>query len=101
MEMDRSRNRRNIRNSGSDSESQTATKPNKWFLLVGISFGLLCMVQASLNICLRLYFSSDDDVDRCNNVTSERDELQKNLSTCKQMLSNVKEGELKEANSRK
>ncbi|KAK7925839.1 hypothetical protein WMY93_008149 [Mugilogobius chulae] len=73
METHRSRNKGNIRNSGSDSDSQTATKPNKWFLLVGISFGLLCMVQASLNIYLRLY----NDVDRCNNVTTERDELQK------------------------
>ncbi|KAK7925841.1 hypothetical protein WMY93_008151 [Mugilogobius chulae] len=75
-------------------------EPNdKLFLLVGISFGLLCMVQASLNICLRLYLSSDNDIDRCDNLMSERDELQKNLSTYKQMLSSVKEGELKEANS--
>ncbi|XP_055008161.1 CD209 antigen-like protein D isoform X2 [Boleophthalmus pectinirostris] len=83
MEEHRVHVKRNRRNSGSVSDSQTATEPGKWILLVCISFGLLCIIQASLNVYLRLYI----DMSPCDNVTAERDTLEKLLQTSRQDLS--------------
>ncbi|XP_055007522.1 CD209 antigen-like protein D [Boleophthalmus pectinirostris] len=77
MEEHRVHARRNRRNSGSVSDSQTATEPGKWILLVCISFGLLCIIQASLNVYLHLYLPPDIDMSPCDNVTAERDTLEK------------------------
>ncbi|KAK7925832.1 hypothetical protein WMY93_008142 [Mugilogobius chulae] len=61
----KSRNTRYTKNSG------RVTEPGKWFLLVGISFGLLCMVQASLNIYLRLFvLHPHTDLFSCNDRKS-------------------------------
>ncbi|KAJ0059066.1 hypothetical protein NL108_007438 [Boleophthalmus pectinirostris] len=91
MEEHRVHARRNRRNSGSVSDSQTATKPGKWILLVCISFGLLCIIQASLNVYLRLYLPPDIDMSPCDNVTAERDTLEKLLQTTRQDLSKQKD----------
>ncbi|XP_055007517.1 CD209 antigen-like protein 2 isoform X2 [Boleophthalmus pectinirostris] len=91
MEEHRVHARRNRRNSGSVSDSQTATKPGKWILLVCISFGLLCIIQASLNVYLRLYLPPDIDMSPCDNVTAERDTLEKLLETRTQELAEERE----------
>ncbi|XP_055007519.1 CD209 antigen-like protein 2 isoform X2 [Boleophthalmus pectinirostris] len=91
MEERRVHDRRNRRNSGSVSDSQTATKPGKWILLVCISFGLLCIIQASLNVYLRLYLPPDIDMSPCDNVTAERDTLEKLLETRTQELAEERE----------
>ncbi|XP_055007351.1 CD209 antigen-like protein 2 [Boleophthalmus pectinirostris] len=87
MEEHRVHVKRNRRNSGSVSDSQTATEPGKWILLVCISFGLLCIIQASLNVYLHLYLPPDIDMSPCDNVTAERDTLEKFLQTSRQDLS--------------
>ncbi|XP_055007520.1 CD209 antigen-like protein C isoform X1 [Boleophthalmus pectinirostris] len=88
MEEHRVHARRNRRNSGSVSGSQTATKPGKWILLVCISFGLLCIIQASLNVYLRLFLQ-----DRRQDLSKQKDELQKSHSSfkeCQQSLSSLR-----------
>ncbi|XP_055007521.1 CD209 antigen-like protein C isoform X2 [Boleophthalmus pectinirostris] len=74
MEEHRVHARRNRRNSGSVSGSQTATKPGKWILLVCISFGLLCIIQASLNVYLRLLLET-----RAHEITEEINKQKRRL----------------------
>ncbi|XP_033837781.2 CD209 antigen-like protein C isoform X2 [Periophthalmus magnuspinnatus] len=90
--------KRNRSNSGSVTDSQTATEPGKWILLVGISFGLLCIIQASLNVYFRLYHPPNIDKSTYDNVTAEMDALGKLLQTRRQDLSKQKD-ELQKSHS--
>ncbi|XP_008294774.1 C-type lectin domain family 4 member M-like isoform X2 [Stegastes partitus] len=58
--------------SGEDSTVAAATPGFKLFRLVAVSLGLLCILQAALNICLRLTLISQR-----NSLREERDELKK------------------------
>ncbi|CAB1423631.1 unnamed protein product [Pleuronectes platessa] len=56
----------------------------KLYRLVGVSLGLLCILQAALNISLRLalYSSGAPDYDAViRNLTEERDQLKRKLNT--------------------
>ncbi|XP_051240100.1 CD209 antigen-like protein E [Dicentrarchus labrax] len=51
------------------------------FRLFGVSFGLLYILQAALNISLRLTFYNTSDIEAIlKNVTKERDELKRKLA---------------------
>ncbi|XP_059180155.1 C-type lectin domain family 4 member M-like [Centropristis striata] len=65
-------------NDGTFSNQQRRTGGNLFWLVV-LSFGLLCVLQASLNISLRftLYKTGEDIL---KNVTEERDELKRKLA---------------------
>ncbi|XP_059196469.1 CD209 antigen-like isoform X2 [Centropristis striata] len=67
-------------NIGTFSNQQIRTGGNL-FRLVFLSFGLLCILQASLNISLRLtLYKTVDTEDILKNVTEERDELKRKLA---------------------
>ncbi|KAG7240774.1 hypothetical protein INR49_026396, partial [Caranx melampygus] len=57
---------------GEDSEVQAAARGVKLYRLVAVTFGLLCILQAAVNISLRLILSS-----QLNSLTEERDELKR------------------------
>ncbi|XP_026215288.1 CD209 antigen-like protein A isoform X1 [Anabas testudineus] len=70
--------------SRSDDGAATAAMPGrKLYMLVFLSFGLLCMLQAALNISLRLSLygcqTSNTEVS-CKNLTDNADELKKRVS---------------------
>ncbi|XP_034044176.1 CD209 antigen-like protein C [Thalassophryne amazonica] len=56
-----------------------AESGNKLYMLVGVGFGFLCILQVAVNISLRLsHYSSDHQPalrTRCTNLSDERDEL--------------------------
>ncbi|KAM8771449.1 CD209 antigen-like protein C [Acanthopagrus schlegelii] len=63
---------------GEGGEAVTAATGGKLLGCIAVSFCLLCILQASLNICLRLALSSPPDVDcSCKNRTDERDILRR------------------------
>ncbi|XP_076584162.1 CD209 antigen-like protein A [Chaetodon auriga] len=70
--------------SGRDGGVTAAVPGRKFHRLVAVSFGLLCILQAALNISLRLaLYSSDNktpDIETsCKNLTEEIDELKRKL----------------------
>ncbi|XP_030279460.1 C-type lectin domain family 4 member K-like isoform X2 [Sparus aurata] len=63
---------------GEGGEVTTAATGGKLLGCIAVSFCLLCILQASLNICLRLALSSPPDIDcNCKNLTDERDNLRR------------------------
>ncbi|XP_059180156.1 CD209 antigen-like protein A [Centropristis striata] len=67
-------------NDGTFSNQQRRTGGNL-FRLVFLSFGLLCVLQASLNISLRFtLYKTGDTEDILKNLTEERDELKRKLA---------------------
>nr|XP_033480985.1 CD209 antigen-like protein E [Epinephelus lanceolatus] len=69
---------------GIDTEMTAAVPERKLYRAVAVSFGLLCILQAALNVSLRLALCSSDDETQdfetiCKNVTEERDELKRKL----------------------
>ncbi|XP_051241640.1 uncharacterized protein LOC127355166 [Dicentrarchus labrax] len=70
-----------------DDENQpdASSREKKLYRLVAVSFGLLCVLQAALNISLRLALYNSESKTTgieagCKNLTEERDELKKNLT---------------------
>ncbi|XP_051241646.1 CD209 antigen-like protein C [Dicentrarchus labrax] len=70
-----------------DDENQpdASSREKKLYRLVVVSFGLLCVLQAALNISLRLALYNSESKTTgieagCKNLTEERDELKKNLT---------------------
>ncbi|KAM9363252.1 CD209 antigen-like protein A [Symphorus nematophorus] len=69
-----------------EDAEMTATVPGRnLYRLVAVSFGLLCILQAALNVSLRLtlYRSQENTSDAeaiCKNVTKERDELKRKMT---------------------
>ncbi|XP_044045919.1 CD209 antigen-like protein E isoform X2 [Siniperca chuatsi] len=62
---------------GEDGEAATAVPGGKLHRYVAVSFCLLCILQAALNISLRLALSSPQNIDAsCKNLT-ERDNLRR------------------------
>ncbi|XP_026158978.1 C-type lectin domain family 4 member M-like [Mastacembelus armatus] len=59
---------------GEDNEVTAAMPGIKLQRCVAVSFGLLCILQAALNIWLRLTLCIDA---KCNNLSDERDELKR------------------------
>ncbi|KAM4585565.1 uncharacterized protein PAE49_004781 [Odontesthes bonariensis] len=56
----------------------------KVFILVAVSVGILCVLQAGLNISLRLYLKPCGDTEaNLKNLTMERDELKRKLASLK------------------
>ncbi|XP_070767998.1 CD209 antigen-like protein E [Enoplosus armatus] len=69
------------RNNALKSGGVTAAVPErKLYRLVAVSFGLLCILQAALNISLRLALHSSDSTVSCKNLTEETDELKRKLT---------------------
>ncbi|XP_045903624.1 hepatic lectin-like [Micropterus dolomieu] len=68
--------------SGEDSKATPAVPGFKLYRLLAVSFGLLCILQAALNISLRLALAkkTQDIESRFKNLTAERDELKSKLS---------------------
>ncbi|CAK6953334.1 CD209 antigen-like protein E [Scomber scombrus] len=71
--------------SGEHSEVTAAASGRKLYRLVAVSFGLLCILQAALNISLRLaVYSSGSKATgieaSCKNLTQETDELKRKLT---------------------
>ncbi|XP_041789790.1 CD209 antigen-like protein E [Chelmon rostratus] len=71
--------------SGRDGGATSAAPGRKLHRLVALSFGLLCVLQAVLNISLRLALYSSDsktpDIEAsCKNLTDETDELKRKLT---------------------
>ncbi|XP_044047667.1 uncharacterized protein LOC122874120 [Siniperca chuatsi] len=66
--------------SGKDCEMTAAVPGRKLYRLVAVSFGLLCILQAALNISLRLALYNSDNETIWKNLTEERDELKRKLS---------------------
>ncbi|XP_023276374.1 C-type lectin domain family 4 member F-like [Seriola lalandi dorsalis] len=64
--------------SGEDSNVPAAALGIKLYRLVAVTFGLLCILQVTLNICLCLALYTEA---RCKNVTEERDDLERKLKT--------------------
>ncbi|XP_030279442.1 CD209 antigen-like protein C [Sparus aurata] len=63
---------------GEGGEVTTAATGGKLLGCIAVSFCLMCILQASLNICLRLALSSPPDIDcNCKNLTDERDNLRR------------------------
>ncbi|XP_073323535.1 uncharacterized protein [Pagrus major] len=59
-------------------EVTSAATGGKLHGCIALSFCLLCILQASLNICLRLALSSPPGIDcSCKNLTDERDNLRR------------------------
>ncbi|XP_036969105.1 CD209 antigen-like protein A isoform X1 [Acanthopagrus latus] len=70
--------------SGQDGGVTAAVPGRKLYLCVAVSFGLLCILQAALNISLRHTHCSSgsktpDKGASCTNVTEETDELKRKL----------------------
>ncbi|KAL7405007.1 hypothetical protein ABVT39_022273 [Epinephelus coioides] len=68
-----------------DAEMTAAVPERKLYRAVAVSFGLLCILQAALNVSLRLAFYSSDcktqDFETIvKNLTEERDELKRKLT---------------------
>ncbi|XP_047657560.1 uncharacterized protein LOC113642171 isoform X3 [Tachysurus fulvidraco] len=63
------------------------------YRLAGVCVGLMIIVQASLNIVLRLYFTSELLPPNCGNDTAshERDQLQMEKDKLQEKLSNIAE----------
>ncbi|XP_028459640.1 CD209 antigen-like protein E [Perca flavescens] len=59
------------RSSGQDRRVTAAVPGRKLYRLVAVSFGLLCVLQAALNISLRLYSKTADIEVCCTNLTCE------------------------------
>ncbi|XP_022611428.1 CD209 antigen-like protein E [Seriola dumerili] len=65
--------------SRSGEDSNVPAAPGiKLYRLVAVSFGLLCILQATLNISLRLALYTEAT---CKNLTEERDDLERKLKT--------------------
>ncbi|KAM9363658.1 CD209 antigen-like protein A [Symphorus nematophorus] len=65
-----------------DNQRDGSSRKEKLHRLVAVSFGLLCVLQAALNISLRLTFyrTTLDIEDRLKTLTEERDELRTQLN---------------------
>ncbi|KAK6324597.1 hypothetical protein J4Q44_G00039390 [Coregonus suidteri] len=57
--------------------------------MVAVSFGMLCVLQVTLNISLRLVYNRG--MGDKTNVTAERDQLQKERDDLKRKFSNLKQ----------
>ncbi|XP_070782160.1 CD209 antigen-like [Enoplosus armatus] len=68
--------------SGEDSKLTAAVPGIKLYRLVVVSFGLLCILQATLNISLRLALDTEAS---CKNLTEERDDLKRKLNNFDQL----------------
>ncbi|XP_060948146.1 CD209 antigen-like protein C isoform X2 [Limanda limanda] len=67
-----------------DGTVTPAMSGRKLYRLVGVSLGLLCILQAALNISLHLALYSSDAPDHdavFRNLTEERDQLKRKLNT--------------------
>ncbi|KAM4603884.1 C-type mannose receptor 2-like [Polymixia lowei] len=64
-------------NEGTPAECGKCTG-RKFYILVAVSFGLLCLLQATLNISLRLILNSCSSME---SLTEERDQLQASYNT--------------------
>ncbi|XP_040892222.1 CD209 antigen-like protein C [Toxotes jaculatrix] len=60
---------------GEEGEATSAVPGGKLYRLVAVSFGFLCILQAALNISLRLGLSNTEA--RCKNLTEEIDNLKR------------------------
>ncbi|XP_040892217.1 CD209 antigen-like protein C [Toxotes jaculatrix] len=60
---------------GEEGEVTSAVPGGKLYRLVAVSFGFLCILQAALNISLRLGLSNTEA--RCKNLTEEIDNLKR------------------------
>ncbi|XP_051240087.1 CD209 antigen-like protein E isoform X1 [Dicentrarchus labrax] len=68
--------------SGEDGGVTAAAPGKKLYRLVAVSFGLLCVLQAALNISLRLALYSPyktRDIEVCKNLIEESDKLKEKL----------------------
>ncbi|XP_035516564.1 CD209 antigen-like protein E [Morone saxatilis] len=67
--------------SGEDGGVTAAAPEKKLYRLVAVSFGLLCVLQAALNISLRLalYSSQSKTPEACKNLIEETDKLKEKL----------------------
>ncbi|XP_026159801.1 CD209 antigen-like protein A isoform X2 [Mastacembelus armatus] len=68
-----------------DGALTPATRGTKVFKIVAVSFGLLCILQAAVNISLRLaHYNSDNETAgtkySCRNVTEEIDQMKQKLT---------------------
>ncbi|XP_078146555.1 uncharacterized protein LOC139930211 [Centroberyx gerrardi] len=68
-----------------EGRQQAAQKHGGRLWIVGVSFGLLCILQAALNVSLRLTLYSSDSVTPgietgCKALTEERDQLERKLN---------------------
>ncbi|XP_071360914.1 CD209 antigen-like protein C [Trachinotus anak] len=70
--------------SGEDSKAPAAAAGVKLYRLVAVSFGLLCFLQAALNISLRLALISDLEA-RFENMREERNELKRKLNSLERL----------------
>ncbi|XP_071383523.1 CD209 antigen-like protein C [Centroberyx affinis] len=76
------------RRSGEDSQAAAVNGGRLW-RVVGVSFGLLCILQAALNVSLRLTLYSSDSVTPgietgCKALAEERDQMEKKLNNIDQ-----------------
>ncbi|XP_049328207.1 C-type lectin domain family 4 member E isoform X5 [Astyanax mexicanus] len=60
------------------------------FRMAVLCLGVMCILQASLNIALRLYYSSGQTCGNYSIVTAEREQLQKELDQLQTSLSDLK-----------
>ncbi|XP_049900130.1 CD209 antigen-like protein A isoform X2 [Epinephelus moara] len=71
------------RSSSDDGEGTAAVPGRRMYRLVGVSFGLLFILQAALNISLRLYSSDSKTPDTeagCTNLIQETAKLKRELT---------------------
>ncbi|KAG7223724.1 hypothetical protein INR49_015354, partial [Caranx melampygus] len=85
---------------GEDSEVQAAARGVKLYRLVAVTFGLLCILQAAVNISLRLILLEFTEA-RYKNLSEERCGLERRLDTLASQLNSLTEerDELKRINS--
>lgn len=65
----------NVPETPSRKRPPPATAGNKTFTVVLLSFGLLCILQAALNVSLRIYFYEDKTTElqsSCHNLTNHK-----------------------------
>ncbi|XP_071359688.1 CD209 antigen-like [Trachinotus anak] len=69
-------------------KQENRTSGVKLYRLVAVSFGLLCILQAALNVSLRLALYTEAS---CENLTEERDELERKLNTSVSLCNSLTE----------